>query len=308
MKVGVVDIGTLKVKCLIAEVGDAGKSETLYQSNTLTCLGVRSARNNNQPLPEYLSQTLDELSRCRSVLESAHVDKLRVVSTHALREMGRVGQDIAADIQSRVGFTVDIISADEEANLFYRAVLGDFKTDADFTIVDMGGGSVQILIGNKHRLKHKFLLKMGTSYLHDHFCAGDKGSDFPSRDEIRRMQDYILAQIAAIPARISTPVIYGSSCIIDVFKVLGLKLHKYYLSKSHPYQVSVPDMQAFLDQVIPISYDEREKKYPFGQSYMWGIDKAFLNILSICRRENSPFVIPSNANINQGLVLSLTSS
>ncbi len=300
MKVGVVDIGTLKVKCLIVEDG-----KTIYQSNTLTCLGVRMHENNNRPLPEYLSQTLAELTRCQSVLKQEHVDKLCIVSTHALREMGQVGLDIAGDIKSRVGFAVDIISADEEADLFYKAVLSDFKTDRDFTIVDVGGGSVQILIGNKHELKYKFLLKMGTSYLHDHFCAGNQGTDYPSREEIRHMQAYILEQLAGLPSQISTPVIYGSSCVIDVFKILGLKLHKYYLSPSHPYRVTVDDMQAFLDQVIPISYDNREKKYPFGQSYMWGIDKAFLNILSICRRENSPFVIPSNSNINQGLVLSL---
>lgn len=308
MKVGVVDIGTLKVKCLIVEVGESGGSLPVYQSNTLTCLGVRMAENNNYPLPEYLRQTIDELIRCKEVLNTHRVDKLRVVSTHALREMGQIGLDIAADIKSQVGFAVDIITADEEADLFYKAVLGDFKTDQDFTIVDVGGGSVQILIGNKHQLKHKFLLKMGTSYLHDHFCTGHSGSDFPTCEEIRRMQDYILKQLAPIPAKISTPVIYGSSCVIDVFKVLGLNMRKYYLSKAHPYRVNTSDMQNFLDAVIPVSYDEREKKYPFGQKYMWGIDKAFLNILSICSKENSPFVIPSNSNINQGLVLSLVNS
>jgi hypothetical protein len=41
MKVGVIDIGTLKVKFLIEEVGTLGKHKTFYQSNTLTCLGVK---------------------------------------------------------------------------------------------------------------------------------------------------------------------------------------------------------------------------------------------------------------------------
>ena len=47
---------------------------------------------------------------------------------------------------------MEIISQQEEANLFYKAVLGDFQTDEDFTILDMGGGSAQVLIGNRCEL------------------------------------------------------------------------------------------------------------------------------------------------------------
>jgi len=38
---------------------------------------------------------------------------------------------------------------------------------------------------------------------------------------------------------------------------------------------------------------------------MWGLDKALVNILTICEMMESPFVIPSNANINLGLIASL---
>lgn len=306
MKIAVIDIGTLKVKFLVVEALPPGKPETIYQSNTLTCLGVRMHENDNRPLPEYLQQTIDELKRCKEIIDKEGIERLRVVSTHALREMGEVGTDIAKRVKNEIGLDIEIISQDEEANLFYRAVLKDFKTNKDFTIVDVGGGSVQILIGNKKRLKSKYLLKTGAQYLFDRFSPRHTGDDHPTREEIRNMQEYVMKELVPIPECIGTPVIYGSSCIIDVFKKIGLKLERYYLSKSHPYRVEISEIENFLEKIISVPYDQREKEYKLDQQfYMWGIEKAFLNIVSICKKEQSPFVVPSNFNINDGLILSL---
>lgn len=306
VKVAVIDIGTLKVKFLLGDVGSKGNFETLHQSNTLTCLGVRMHENNNRPLQKHLNDTLEELRKCKSIIDKEKVKKVKVVSTHALREMGAVGKEVAATIMKSVGVDVEIISQDEEANLFFNAVMRDFKTTKDFTVVDVGGGSVQILVGNKKGLKHKFLLKTGAQYLFDRFSPRHTGSDNPTRKEIRAMQQYIMRQLAPIPENIKTPVIYGSSCIIDVFKKIGIKMDKYYLSKSHPYRVDVSEIERFMDNIIEVPYDKREKIYKFKQKYyMWGIEKAMLNIVNICKKEKAPFVVPSNANINNGLVLSL---
>lgn len=306
MKVAVIDIGTLKVKFLIANTSSSKKIETLYQSNTLTCLGVRMNENNNRPHTEYLNQTLDELKRCKEILKKENVKQLRVVSTYALREMGEVGKEVASKVRKEVGLDVEIINQDEEAQLFFQAVMKDFKTDKDFTVVDVGGGSVQILIGNKNKLKSKYLLKTGAQYLFDKFSPRHTGNDNPTREEIRNMQNYVMKELAPIPEGIKTPVVYGSSCIIDVFKRIGLNLEKYYLSKSHPYRVKISELERFLESIVPVPYDKREEIYKLDQKYyMWGIEKAFLNIINICKKEESPFVIPSNSNINEGLVLSL---
>lgn len=306
MKVGVIDIGTLKVKCLIAQISKSSQVKTLYQSNTLTCLGCRMAKNGNKPLAENLQQTVGELKRCKDLFDKEKVRKVRVVSTHALREMGKVGEEIAQALKEQLGLPVEIISQEEEANLFFQAVIKDFDIDEDFTLVDVGGGSVQILIGNKNELKNVYLLKTGASFLFDTFSPRHEPTDFPTRDEIRKMQEYILEQLASVPAKTKTPVIYGSSCIINLFKSLNMKMDKYPYSKKHPFKVQVPEMRRFLEDIIPVPYQEREKRYPFEQEYyMWGIDKAFLNILTICEKQQSPFVIPTNSNINEGLVLSL---
>lgn len=301
----VIDIGTIKVKFLVAASQDR-QTKTLYESNALTCLGVRMNENHGQPLPENLAKTIAELQRCRTELAKNPVDNIRVVSTHALREMGTTGQQVAAEIEKATGFKVEIISQQEEAQLFFNAVIRDFPPDTDFTVVDVGGGSMQVLIGNQKELKQTYLLHTGAQYLADVYSPRHTGTDHPTRLEIRKMKNYLLEQFAPITPDLKTPLVYGSSCIIDVFKTLGLKIERYRFAKNHPYKVNLSEMETFLQKIIPVPYDRRETMFNFSQKYyMWGIDKAFLNIITLGRKIGSPYIIPSNANINQGLLLAM---
>jgi exopolyphosphatase/guanosine-5'-triphosphate,3'-diphosphate pyrophosphatase len=303
---GVIDIGTIKIKCQIVEKEPSGIVKTVYQSNNLTCLGCGMKQNGNRPLKSKLQKTISELKRCKKMFEKYKVVKSRIVSTHALREMGEVGKDIAKSIEEKVGVKVEIIKQKEEAKLFFNAVLSDFDEGREYVVADIGGGSVQILIGSKYNLKHVFLLKTGSSSLWDEFTPNHTGTDFPNTDEIKAMREHIKSKIEPIPGNIKTPIIYGSSCIIDSFKGISIPMQQHKFSRSHPYKVKVSDMSKFLEGIWPISYEDREKKYVSPtEGYMWGIDKAFLNIIELAKKVKAPYVIPSNANINQGLLVSI---
>jgi hypothetical protein len=65
-RLGVIDIGNLKVKLEVVEVVDK-KITSLYNSNTLTCLGLRMHENHNQPLEENLQAQL--LNEARTFFE-----------------------------------------------------------------------------------------------------------------------------------------------------------------------------------------------------------------------------------------------
>lgn len=303
---GVIDIGTLKVKCQVVEKDSSNNVVTVYQSNNLTCLGCRMLQNGNRPKKGNIVKMLSELKRCKKVFEKYKVVKSRVVSTHAFREMGEVGRELAGLIKEKVGFDVEIISQKEEADLFFKAVLNDFENGQEYVVIDVGGGSVQILIGSKGNLKQSFLLKTGSSTLWDMFTPKHSSMDFPKGDEITKMREYILSQLDAVPNDIGVPMIYGSSCIIDVFKAVSIPVQEHKSSNSHPFKAEIADIVRFLDGIWSVPYDEREKRFVSPtKGYMWGVDKAFLNVVELARKVKATYVIPSNANINQGLLMSI---
>lgn len=59
------------------------------------------------------------------------------------------GAGVMARIKQDTGFDVENISAEEEAQLFFKAAICDFSTGQRYAFVDMAGGSAQVLLAVK---------------------------------------------------------------------------------------------------------------------------------------------------------------
>jgi len=70
----IIDIGTLKVKFLVASVTPATGLIKQYASNTLTCFGCDMVGDN--VLEKNLAQTIAELKRCREKLDECRVHSM----------------------------------------------------------------------------------------------------------------------------------------------------------------------------------------------------------------------------------------
>ena len=301
----VIDIGTLKVKFLIATPLPSGEMKEVYFSNTLTCFGCDMDKNNGNVKEEFLQRTIDELLRCKQLLEEHDAVRFRVVSTHALRR-AKNKEAIVEQIRKEVGFDVENISQEQEGELFFRAVMEGFPSDREYAVMDIGGGSVQILVGNQERLRLSHLIQTGAQYLHDNFTSDpSREESFTTEEDLERMRKYILEQFLPLERMTDIPIVYGSTCIIDLMKAIGVPLEDHPESFTHPYKTYAHHLEGFTQKILPLSYGERERRFPFQKGYMWGIDKAFLNISIATERFASPYIIPSNANVAQGIILSM---
>ena len=301
----VIDIGTLKVKFLIASLSTAGGFKQVYFSNELTCFGVGLDENQGNIQEKYLKETIKELLRCKQILKDYQVSRLRVVSTHALRR-AKNRQEILETIIKETGFEAENISQEEEANLFFKGVISGFDNDKDYAIVDMGGGSVQILVGNRRELKKAHLMQTGAQYLHDNFTSNPHSLEsFTREEDLEKMRGYILEQLLPLKGIGDLPLVYGSSNIIDMMKFIGIPLEENPGSQTHPYRTYARHLEQFMKEMLPLNYRQREEKFPFQRGYMWGIDKAFLNIVTMAEYFPSSYIIPSNANLAWGLIYTL---
>lgn len=302
----VIDIGTLKVKFLIAQILENGTIKEVYFSNNLTCFGCNMDETGGFILEKNLRATIAELLRCKELLRDYNVEKFKVISTHALRN-AKNREAIKKEMEEKTGFEIENISQDQEALLFFQAVMNGFPDDKkEYTVVDVGGGSVQILIGSKNELKFTHRMQSGGQFLHEHFTKNPHiAESFTTEEDIERMRKYLLGQLVALPNGLKTPIVYGSTCIIDLMKAMDIPLENYPDSKTHPFKTYAKALDDFIKKILPFSYKEREEKFHFQKGYVWGIDKAFLNITALSERIDSPFIIPSNANISQGILFSM---
>jgi exopolyphosphatase / guanosine-5'-triphosphate,3'-diphosphate pyrophosphatase len=300
---GVLDIGTLKVKCLVAAVSPSKRITKVYTSAELTCFGCDMV--DGAIVDANLTRTIAELKRCQKIFKKYGVRSYRVVSTHALRQAHN-RQEVIDRIRKETGLAVENISSEQEAALFFKAVLRDFPADQSYALVDMGGGSMQVIIGKQGQAQQEHLLPLGSATLHEKFTrnASDEHS-FNTPEDIEKMKEYILEQIIGIEPAEGLPIIYGSTNVLDMMQALKLPLELATDSPSHPYKTYAAHLDEFITKVLPLTFAEREEQYQFQRVYMWGIDKAFLNVILLSKRFGSPYILPSNANLAEGLIYSM---
>jgi len=187
----VINIGTLKTKCLLAHF-DRGNLVPLYQSNNLTCFGCEMFESGNIILEKNLNCTIEELNRLKDIIAKEKCSGLRVFATHALRDAVNQKQ-ILEIIKNKTGLAVEIIGPGEEADLYYQSVINDLISNQEYIIIDSGGSSCQISIGNSKGARISKSYKTGAQQLHERFSRdphNPKGINTP--DDIKKMKEFLI--------------------------------------------------------------------------------------------------------------------
>ncbi|MDR1412653.1 MAG: Ppx/GppA family phosphatase [Actinomycetes bacterium] len=196
MRLAAVDIGTVTTRLLITEAGD-GDIVELHREVNITQLGEHLAENGRLN-PKGLSAVLDALASYAQLCEQWHVERVRAVATSAARD-ATDAEALFAGARKR-GFTVEIISGDEEARLsFVGATWG--RAGSGLCVMDPGGGSTEYVLGRVDgagavgaRVDFARSLNIGSRRLTDMFVA----SDPPTPGELARVTQYVDAALAPV--------------------------------------------------------------------------------------------------------------
>ncbi len=110
---------------------------------------------------EARERALACLERFGECLRGYPSRSVRIVGTKTLRNLKDSGLFLV-EAEKRLGHPVEIISGDEEARLIYIGVAHDIAPDSENRIVmDIGGGSTEVIIGKGIQPKLKESLSMG---------------------------------------------------------------------------------------------------------------------------------------------------
>src|SRR5262249_55275221 len=160
--------------------------------------------------PSRVKAAIGALARIAARLEREGYDEVLAAATSAVRDADD-GLDFVARVAAATGLALPALSASEEAELSYRASrdavdLGDRRA----LFVDIGGGSIQLSIGDARELAFSASLPLGVIRTTERFLR----SDPPSVGDVRRLDAHLTEQLDPILARIrrrSCSVAIGTS-------------------------------------------------------------------------------------------------
>jgi exopolyphosphatase/guanosine-5'-triphosphate,3'-diphosphate pyrophosphatase len=139
--VAIVDIGSNSIRLVVYD-GVARTPVAIFNEKAVCALGQglgASGRLN----PEGRAQAIVTLSRFVRLAHAMQVQVLDILATAAVRDASD-GAEFVAEVESRCGVPVTILAGEEEARLAAMGVLCS-TPDADGTVADLGGGSLELV-------------------------------------------------------------------------------------------------------------------------------------------------------------------
>ena len=147
VRVGAVDLGTNSTRLLVADVED-GTVREVERGLRITRLG-EAVDTRRKLLPVAIARVRNVLSDYRRELGQLGAERTLAVATSAVRDADN-GEAFLGEVEWSYGFTTRLLSGDEEAALTHRGVASGRSLDPRTMIVDIGGGSTELILPDKH--------------------------------------------------------------------------------------------------------------------------------------------------------------
>jgi exopolyphosphatase / guanosine-5'-triphosphate,3'-diphosphate pyrophosphatase len=258
MRIAVVDIGTNSTRLLVCDVEDGRVTDELERHSSVTRLGagVDADGRLGQEAMERVYSALDDY---RQLIDRRGADRAIAVLTSAARDASN-GQEFADTVRERYGLEPHVISGDEEARLTFLGATSerDPQDTAPTVVIDIGGGSTEIVIGRGHETTFHVSNQTGVvreTERHIH-------TDPPTEAELEHTREDVRAILRrGVPEAERDAVEHGIA-VAGTATSLGAiaqELEPYDPEKVHGYRLSRGECRQILDRLASIPLEERRR-------------------------------------------------
>ncbi len=169
-KIAVVDIGTNSIHMVLTEIDPDGSYKILDQFKDMTRLGDGTFQSRSLSA-EAIKRDLNVLRNLTTLARNKGYDRIVMAATSAVRE-ARNGGAFVEQVAGQTGIRVRVITGQEEARLIYFGVRHSMDLTAHPSLlIDVGGGSVELISRNNKKIFEGQSLKLGAIRLKDQFLA-----------------------------------------------------------------------------------------------------------------------------------------
>lgn len=172
-----IDLGTNSLHMVVVSIDPHLPAFTIIaREKDPVRLGDRDLATGNLK-PEVIERAIATLSRFQEIAKTHNAHTTIAVATSAVREAPN-GKDFLQQVDDLLGLKVDLISGQEEARRIYLGVLSGMEFhNQPHAIIDIGGGSTELILGDSHEAKSLSSTKVGAVRLTSERITTDPISD-----------------------------------------------------------------------------------------------------------------------------------
>ncbi len=222
MRIAAFDLGSNSFHLLVVDAHPDGTFAPLIKEKDMLRLGDAVGREGR--IPDALAdRAVATVERFRRLAVGAGTEEIHARATSALREAEN-GGEVVDRMAAEAGVKVRVISGQEEARLIFKALRAAVVINPGPALcLDLGGGSLEIMVGDRTRLQLAASVRLGVARLSAELVTGDP---FTS-DDVRRLEKRVasvLAPLADDVAHLHPAMAVGSSgTFCDLARMLAAR-------------------------------------------------------------------------------------
>lgn len=296
MRTAVIDIGTNTLLLLIVD-------EQLRRIVDLCRFGRlgKGLDASGRLADEAIAKSLDICREYREVMTEHEVARPHVIGTQALREAANA-RDFVGPAEEILGAPIETIDGSREAQLAYLSVARTFPELAgtSFLVVDVGGGSTELITANADGVASAVSVPIGAVRLTERYLE----SDPPVIGEALRLDDKIDRELAKLELPAGVPVI-GTAGTATTLAAFSLGLTTYDPDKVTGHRLTIEEVDQIRQRLFAASTAERNA--------MPGIEPQRADVIAagvaiyhrVMHRIGAPALITCDRGIRWGLAYEL---
>lgn len=292
MRVGVIDLGTNSTRLLVADVGD-GRVDEVVRRLTITHLG-EGVDVTHRLGSAAIARVWECLDGYRRELASLGVGRTLVIATSAVRDAEN-GAELLDEVATRYAVTTRLLTGPEEASLTFRGVTSDRTLAVDTLIVDIGGGSTELLVGGPDGVTFATSLQIGCVRLTERFLR----SDPPTTDELHACSAYVRG---VLPTLAPTTAL-GVAGTVTTLASIDLDLPAYDPERVHGHRISRDAVERELARLAALTLDDRRRVHNLEPARAPVIVAGIAILCEVVRAYGLTEIEASERDILQGAAL-----
>jgi exopolyphosphatase / guanosine-5'-triphosphate,3'-diphosphate pyrophosphatase len=252
-RVAVVDIGTNSTRLLLAEIEDGHVTE-LERRSTVTRLG-RGVDTSGKLSADAIEEVCDTVAEYIAIYEPLEPDEVVVIATSAVRDADN-SSAFVAELREHFALSPRILDGAEEARLTYLGACADCPAADGTLVVDIGGGSTELVVGSGQEVTYFASLQVGVVRHTERHLKSDPPSAAELEelaDDVRRLIFKELAKADFFQVRDGIAVAGTPTSLAAIEQ----ELDPYDPEKVHGYRLSLDAIQRLCSILSGKTLDER---------------------------------------------------
>jgi len=242
-RVAAVDIGTNSTRLLVADVED-GSVRELDRRLEITRLG-EGVDERRILLPQAIARVRNVLAEYRRAAEEAGAERTLAFATSAVRDADN-GEAFLGEVEWSYAFKTRLLGCDKEALLTFRGVSAGRDVAPGTVVIDVGGGSTELILGGPDGVAFHTSLDLGCVRLTERF-----GTDFGAA--AAHVRDVLAG---SVPAEVRPRAVIGVAGTITTIGTLDLGLDEEDPEIVHGHGLSAETVAAWTERLEGMTVEE----------------------------------------------------